>query len=123
MSPAKTKRQAWLRGRFAETLSAWVLRLKGFRILARGFRVPVGEIDIIARRGNILAFIEVKARKSLDDALHALGPQQRRRIERTALAFLAQNHQLSTCDARYDLIVQSPRSWPRHLTGAWIQGA
>ncbi|MBT4932016.1 MAG: YraN family protein [Rhodospirillaceae bacterium] len=121
MTVAKTSAQRF--GKFAEAFSCWRLRLTGYRILQRGYQAAGGEIDIIARRGNILAFIEVKARKSLDDALHALGPQQRRRIERTALAFLAQNHQLSTCDARFDLIVQSPRSWPRHLTGAWIQGA
>lgn len=121
MTAAKESAQRF--GKFAEGLSCWRLRLTGYRILRRGFQAAGGEIDIIARRGNILAFIEVKARKSLDDATHALGPQQRHRIERTALAYLAQNKELSTCDARFDLIVLAPRSWPRHLTGAWIQGA
>jgi putative endonuclease len=55
-------------GRFAETLAAWSLRIKGFRIIARGFRTPVGEIDIIARRGGLLVFIEVKARRNITDA-------------------------------------------------------
>jgi putative endonuclease len=56
------RRRAWRRGRLAESMAAFLLRLKGFRILARGYKVPVGEIDIIARRGRLIAFVEVKAR-------------------------------------------------------------
>jgi putative endonuclease len=121
MTAAKKSAQRF--GAFAEGLSCWRLRLTGYRIVQRGFQAAGGEIDIIARRGNILAFVEVKARRSLDDATNALGSQQRRRIERTAQVFLAQNNELSTCDARFDLMVLAPRSWPRHLTGAWMQGA
>jgi len=111
------KKNAYRFGRFAEALSCWRLRLGGYKILHRGYHAAGGEIDIIARRGNVLAFIEVKARQTLDDASHA----QRRRIERTALAFLGQNADLATLDARFDLIVLTPRSWPRHLVAAWIQ--
>ena len=117
------KKRAQRFGRLSEHLSCWTLRLTGYRILRRGFRAAGGEIDIIARRGNIIAFIEVKARRSLDEAAYALGPAQRRRIERTALAFLAQNPGLANCDARFDLITLAPRSWPRHMTGAWTLGA
>ena len=67
-TPHPKRRKAWKFDRFAEGLSAWGLRLKGYRILARGFRVPVGEIDIIARRGRVLVFVEVKARNDLTAA-------------------------------------------------------
>ena len=62
-------------GRFAETLAAWSLRIKGFRIISRGFRTPVGEIDIIARRGGLFGFIEVKARRNITDAAASPAPQ------------------------------------------------
>ena len=68
-------------GRFAETLAAWSLRIKGFRIISRGFRTPVGEIDIIARRGGLLVFIEVKARRNITDA--AASPALQVHLRRT----------------------------------------
>ncbi len=73
----ETRRRAYGRGRRAETLAAWWLRLKGYRILARGFRVASGEIDLIARRGRVLVHVEVKARASLEEAREALTPRQR----------------------------------------------
>jgi hypothetical protein len=69
------RRSAWLRGRRAEWLAAWWLRLKGYRILARDLRTPVGEIDLIARRGRVLALVEVKARPSLEPG-RGQGPAQ-----------------------------------------------
>ncbi len=116
------RKSAYRFGRWAEIWSCWRLRLAGYRILQRGFRSPTGEIDIIARRGNILTFVEVKARGTLSDALHALGPQQRRRIENTAMTYLAGNPQLSNLEARFDLMVLAPWRWPMHLKGAWITG-
>ena len=116
------KKGAYRFGRLAEHLSCWRLRLTGHRVLQRGYRASTGEIDIIARRGNILTFVEVKARGTMFDALHALGPQQRRRIENTALAYLAGNPQLLSLEARFDLIVLKPWRWPKHLKGAWITG-
>ncbi len=74
----ETRRQAYVRGRRAEALAAWWLRLKGYRILARGFRVAAGEIDLIARRGRLIALIEVKARPSLEEAGAARWPSWRR---------------------------------------------
>ncbi|MBT3765301.1 MAG: YraN family protein [Rhodospirillaceae bacterium] len=122
MRPAKTKRQAWQRGRFAETICAWVLRLKGYRILARGFRVPVGEIDIIARRGRLLVFVEVKARRSQTEAAESLSFRQRERITRAAQAYIAKFPGLSDMDMRFDAMLIVPGSWPRHLTDAWREG-
>ena len=113
------RRRAWLRGRRAETVAAWLLRLKGYRVLARDFRAKVGEVDLIARRGGILALVEVKARPSLEEAIEAIGPRQRRRIERAAEAFLQQNAGLATLNPRFDVILIVPRRWPRHVPDAW----
>jgi len=116
------KKSAYHFGKLAEQISCWRLRLAGYRILRRGFQAAGGEIDIIARRGKTLAFVEVKARRTLDEAAYALGPAQRRRIERTAMAYLAQYDHDATLDARFDLIILAPRRWPRHQAGAWILG-
>ena len=69
------------RGRRAETIAAWYLRAKGYKVIARRVRTPVGEIDIIARHGDSLIFVEVKARATLDSAIFALHPAALRRIE------------------------------------------
>ncbi len=75
-------------GRRAEIISAWLLRLKGYRILAQRFKTPVGEIDLIAKRASIIAFVEVKARPSAAAAMESVSARQRRRIARAALLFL-----------------------------------
>ena len=113
------RRRAWVRGRRAERLAAWCLRLKGYRILERGFRVKVGEVDLIARRGGVLALVEVKTRPSLEEAVEAIGPRQRRRIQRAAEAFLQRNAAFATFDVRFDVILIVPGRWPRHVPDAW----
>ena len=95
------------------------LRLKGYRILARDFRSPVGEIDLIARRGSVLAVVEVKARQSLEEAGEAIGPRQRARIRNAAIVFLQRHPSLGTLDVRFDAVLMVPGRWPRHLTDAW----
>jgi len=97
----------------------WFLRLRGYRVLARRFRVPVGEIDIVARRGSVVAFVEVKARPSADAALESLTPRQRRRIARAALAFLQARPGLEMLVLRFDLVLVTPWRLPRHLEDAW----
>lgn len=121
MSPEPTllRRKAWRRGRLAEAAAALYLRLKGFKILARDYKVPTGEIDIIARRGRLVAFVEVKARAQADSAAEALGQRQRRRIERAARWFLAQHPDLARCDLRYDLMLVTPWRVPVHIGDAW----
>ncbi len=113
------KRRAWRFGQVAETLCAWHLRLRGYHILARGFRVPVGEIDIVARRGRTLAMIEVKARDTFATAADALGPRQQRRIARAAAAFLKARPGCAGLDVRFDMMVVLPWRLPVHLTDAW----
>ena len=114
----RKKRRAWRFGHVAETLCAWHLRLHGYRILARGYRVPVGEIDIVARRGRTLAIIEVKARDTFATAAEALGPRQQRRIARAAAAFLKARPGCDGLDVRFDMMVVLPWKIPVHLTDA-----
>ncbi|WP_147162939.1 YraN family protein [Pararhodospirillum oryzae] len=116
-------RVAWRAGRWAETLAAWRLRLAGWRIVARGWRTGrgtgAGEIDLIARRGRVLAFVEVKARGDGDPTGEALGPTQRRRLARAAQVFLAR-HPLAPAEmARFDVIRVGPGWRVRHLPDAW----
>lgn len=113
------RRRAYGRGRRAESLAAWWLRLKGYRIVARDFRVPVGEVDLIARRGAVLAVVEVKARDSLHAAGEAVAPRQRRRIARAAAAFVQRRPELAPLDLRFDVVLVAPRRLPRHLADAW----
>jgi putative endonuclease len=115
----RRRRQAWRRGRRAESRAAWWLRLKGYRILARDFRTHVGEIDLIARRGRVLVWVEVKARPSLQEAHEAVGARQRRRIVRAAASFLQQRPHLGKLDQRFDVVLIAPRRWPRHISDAW----
>ena len=115
----RKQRRAWRFGHVAETLCAWHLRLRGYRILARGFRVPVGEIDIVARRGRILAVIEVKARDTFATAVDALGPRQQRRIVRAAAAFLKARPGCAGLDVRFDMMLVLPWRLPVHITDAW----
>jgi len=113
------RRAAWLRGRSGETLAAWFLRFKGYRVLARDYRTPGGEIDLIARRGRVLALVEVKARPSLEEAAAAIGPRQRERIERAAAIFLHRHPALADCDPRFDAVLIAPMRLPRHIIDAW----
>jgi putative endonuclease len=112
------RRQAEKRGRGAETLACWYLRLKGWRILARRTRVHGGEVDIVARRGRIVAFIEVKARSSAEAAAFAL---DRYRLRRVAVAAeqLAAKYMRDGDDIRIDAVFVVPGRLPRHLANVW----
>jgi putative endonuclease len=113
------RRLAWLRGRRAEGLAAWWLRLKGYRLVARNYRSGAGEIDLIACRGSILAMVEVKTRDDLSSASEALGGRQQARIARAAEAFLQQRPALARLSVRFDVILVAPGRFPRHLMDAW----
>ena len=115
----KQRRRAYGWGRRAERLAAWWLRLKGYRILARDVRAPVGEIDLVARRGKVLALVEVKARRDLAQASEAVTTRQKRRIERAAALFLQRHPRLSGLDLRFDVVLVAPWRRPRHIMDAW----
>jgi putative endonuclease len=105
-------------GRRGETLAAWFLRLKGYRILASRFKTPAGEIDLVARRFGTLVFVEVKARRSGSIAEAWLAVNDRR-ISRAAGYFLARHPRYAQSDLRYDVIFLAPMTWPRHVVNAF----
>lgn len=108
------------RGRRAENIAAWFLRFKGWRILARRVRVRGGEVDIVARRGHTLAFIEVKWRASAA----ALGESiDAHRLRRVAIAADQLRHRFATRgdDVRIDVILLAPGRWPHHLVNVWME--
>jgi putative endonuclease len=106
------------RGRGAETLACWYLRLKGWRILARRARVRGGEVDIIARRGRTLAFVEVKARATENAAGFALDEWRLRRVV-TAAERLSSRYMREGDEIRIDAVFIVPRRWPIHLANVW----
>jgi putative endonuclease len=106
-------------GRRAETIAAWWLRLRGWAILARRVRTPVGEVDLIARRGRTVAFIEVKARATSDHAALALDDYRLRRVAAAAEA-LAHRYTRAGDDLRIDAIFVVPGRLPRHLPNVWL---
>jgi putative endonuclease len=114
-----SRRAAYRRGHAGERLAAFRLMLGGYRILARRYRTKVGEIDLIARRGGVVAFIEVKRRGDLADGLEAVTPQARQRIRRAAELYIRRNPVLAEQTLRFDVMVVTPWSWPRHIVDAW----
>ena len=107
-----------MRGRGAATLACWYLRLKGWRILARRARVPGGEVDIVARRGRTLAFVEVKARASEQAAAFSLDDWRLRRVA-VAAERLSPRYLRAGDDVRIDALFIVPKRWPRHLPDVW----
>lgn len=123
-SRQKQKRmQAERRGRLAETLCVAHLRLTGWRILARRLKANrgsgLGEVDIIARRGAVIAFIEVKARLDPTAALDAVTTLQRARIARAADAFIQRNAECSDCEIRFDVMIVGNSLFPKRIADAW----
>jgi putative endonuclease len=106
-------------GLSAESRSAALLMAKGYRILARRFRTPVGEIDIVARRRGTLVFVEVKARDRFDDAAEAIGKRQQNRIIAAAQSWLAAHPDDAMSDMRFDVILVVPGRLPHHLLAAF----
>ena len=101
----------------SERLAELALRLKFFRILARNYRVRGGEIDLIARRGDLIVFVEVKARERLLDGMEAIGGAKQQRMARAARHWLASNGAPAGCSFRADGVFVMPGRWPRHVPG------
>jgi putative endonuclease len=116
-SPARLA--AFRTGLSAENRAAAFLMAKGYRILAKRFRTPYGEIDIVARRRNLVAFIEVKARAKLDDAAYAVTARQQARIIDAAQAWLMAHPEHADFELRFDAMLIAPRRLPRHLLAAF----
>lgn len=102
-------------GHRAEWLAALALLVKGYRIVARRYRTKLGEIDLIARRGDLVLIVEVKARPTLAEAMEAIGRMSERRIEGAADLWLARQRDHARLSLRFDLVAVLPRRWPVHV--------
>jgi putative endonuclease len=111
--------RAYRRGVFAETVAALLLRVRGHRILARRYKTPVGEIDLVALRGRRLAFVEVKQRARFEDAGWALPSRARRRIVRAAQYWLSGHPDFAGYDIAFDVVLAAPWTWPRYIANAF----
>ncbi|KWT66234.1 YraN family protein [Hyphomicrobium sulfonivorans] len=116
-SPANAdeRRKRLQRGRWSELLAAAALMAKGYRIIGRNVKTRAGEIDIIAVRGNLLAFVEVKRRPTQEAAEAAVGGRQAQRIRNAADYWLARRPRYHHHEQRFDLVLLVPRRWPRHI--------
>jgi putative endonuclease len=118
-SPNPERQVAFRTGLSAESRAAALLIAKGFRILARRWKSPVGEIDIVARRRGLLVFVEVKARERLDDAAWSVTGRQRARIAAAAEAWLATYGEAKIRDIRFDAMLVAPGRIPHHIPAAF----
>lgn len=110
---------AFQTGVSAEARAAAFLTEQGYRILAQRFRTPQGEIDLIAAKRGLVAFVEVKARARLADAAYAVTPRQQQRIIAAASLWLATHPEHATDELRFDAVLIAPRSSPRHIIAAF----
>lgn len=118
-APPDKRKRAERRGRWSEWAAAIFLMLKGYRILRLRYRVRAGEVDIIARRGDMVAFIEVKARRNLMSAIDAVTFTSQSRIRAAGDHWLARQPDAARLSLRYDIVAVLPWSWPRHIEGAF----
>jgi putative endonuclease len=114
-----TRAKANRRGHRGEAVAAFSLRLKGWRIVAKRYRSPLGEIDLIARRGDLIAMIEVKARPTLNAAMDAVAPSAQKRIMGSADLWLSRQKDASKLSIRFDIIAVLPWRWPIHIERAF----
>jgi len=113
------RRRAERRGAWGERAAAWLLALKGYRVVARRRRTPVGEIDLVARRGGVLAFVEVKTLTRPEARADPVSLRQMKRLARAASAFRAQRPDLAMLDMRYDWVIVAPWRLPAHHVDVW----
>lgn len=116
---SRKRQAAEASGRRGERLAGWWLRLRGWHILARRVRTPTGEVDLIARKGNLVAFVEVKTRATAAELDFAI---DERRLARVAAAaeYLMADYAAPGDDIRVDVILLAPGARPRHIENAWI---
>ena len=117
--PVASRQRAYRRGHRSEWLAAAALMVKGYRILARRHRTRFGEIDLIARRGDLVLIVEVKARPTLMAAMEALGRESERRIEGCADLWLSRQPDFGQLSVRFDMVAVLPWRWPVHVQNAF----
>lgn len=116
---AKRGARARKTGRSAEVVAAVWLMARGWRILGFRLKTPQGEIDLLAKRGGILAVVEVKTRASIEAALASVHPSQQARLVRAGEAVAARRRSLKGLSVRLDMVALAPGRWPRHIPDAW----
>ena len=116
---ARDRVAAWRHGHLAEAAAAALLLAKGFRLIARRYKTPLGEIDLIVKRGRLIAFVEVKARGDRREALESVGRFSERRIFDAADLWLAKHPAAAGFDLRYDMVLVTPWRLPAHIPDAF----
>lgn len=116
--PRNERKKRYLRGHISELIAAASLLARGYRILGRRVRTPLGEIDLIARRGSRIAFVEVKRRTTVEGAEAALTPRQAQRLQRAAEHWLARRPSYAELDRGFDAVLVLPWKLPVHLVDA-----
>ena len=111
--------RAYRKGHWSERAAAVALMVKGYRIVARRHRTKLGEIDLIARKGDLVAIVEVKARRTLAEAMDAIGYESERRIEAAADLWLARQPDYARLSVRFDMVAVLPWRWPVHVENAF----
>ena len=119
MTARLSRQQAEQLGHRAETIALWYLRCKGYRLLARRYKSPAGEVDLVMRRGQTTAFIEVKARSSVSAAIEAVTPYQSRRIAAAAGFFMSRDSMAAKGFCRFDIVAIPSTLWPTHIVNAF----
>jgi len=121
LRPSRIERgtRARLDGRRAEWIVALLLMAKGYRIIGMRLRTPQGEIDLAAERGGVLAIVEVKRRRTIEEALLAVSPVQRERLRRAGGSLAGRTGKSKPAVVRLDLVALAPGRWPRHIADAW----
>lgn len=115
----RKRQKAWRRGHIAEYLAAAFLMLKGYRILAIRHRTKLGEIDIVARKGDLAVFVEVKSRHGAQEAIDAVSVSSQRRIRAASDLWLARQPDFARLSQRYDIVAMLPGRWPQHFPDAF----
>ncbi|MFK5980205.1 MAG: YraN family protein [Rhizobiaceae bacterium] len=119
MASKRAKTQAYKKGFWAEFIAAWFLRFKGYRILHMRYKTGSGEIDIIAKKRELIAFVEVKARAQVQSAVDAVSYSSQQRISNAADIWLARQHDANVLSLRFDIIAVVPWKIPVHLEDAF----
>lgn len=115
----KRRRKAQSLGLSAEWRAAWTLRMTGWRVLKQRYKTKVGEIDLIAKKGKTVAFIEVKARRTREAAMSAVTSKSQRRIVSAAKVFVAEHPKAGFFTLRFDVIIVRPWRWPERIVDAF----
>ena len=115
----KVKRTSHAKGKLAEASAELLLRTMGYSILDRRFKTPAGEIDLVARRGSRVAFIEVKRRPTIDEAAESVTARQRHRVRNAAEQWLQNHEDDLSLDPAFDVVLMAPRLWPVYMPDAF----